>query len=60
MGITIGGDRCGGQEFALLKIIIYYMIHGIIPVSGGPYGSNLGATFWSQDSLKEVEKIIMV
>ena len=43
MGIAVGGDRSGGQDIALLKIITYYMIHGIIPVSGGPFGSNLGA-----------------
>lgn len=56
MGIAVGGDRSGGHDFALLKIIIYYMIHGIIPVSGGPFGSNLGAYFWSKDSLKEIKK----
>ena len=32
------------------------MIHGIIPVSGGPFGSNLGASFWSNDSIEEIEK----
>ncbi len=46
MGIAVGGDRTGGQDFAHLKIISYYMIHGIIPVSGGPFGSNLGASFF--------------
>lgn len=55
MGIAVGGDRTGGQDFALLKIITYYMIHGIIPVSGGPFGSNLGASFWSQDSMEGIE-----
>ena len=30
------------------------MIHGIIPVSGGPFGSNLGASFWSRDSIDEI------
>lgn len=55
MGIAVGGDRCGGQENALLKIITYYMIHGIIPVSGGPFGSNLGACFYSEDSLEAIK-----
>ncbi|WP_409201104.1 flavodoxin family protein [Methanobrevibacter sp. DSM 116169] len=54
MGIAVGGDRTGGQDMALLKIITYYMIHGIIPVSGGPFGSNLGAYFYSKDSLEEI------
>ena len=31
------------------------MIHGIIPVSGGPFGSNLGASFWSNDSLDDIK-----
>ena len=55
MGIAVGGDRTGGQDFAHLKIITYYMIHGIIPVSGGPFGSNLGASFWSNDSLDDIK-----
>ena len=33
-----------------------FMIHGIIPVSGGPFGSNLGASFWSQDSIDEIKQ----
>lgn len=55
MSIAVGGDRTGGQDFAHLTNITYFMIHGIIPVSGGPFGSNLGASFWSQDSLDEVK-----
>lgn len=55
MGIAVGGDRSGGQEAVLLKIITYYMIHGIIPVSGGPFGSNLGASFFSQDSIEKIK-----
>lgn len=56
MSIAVGGDRTGGQDFAHLKNITYFMIHGIIPVSGGPFGSNLGASFWSKDSLDDIEK----
>ena len=55
MSIAVGGDRTGGQDFAHLKIITYYMIHGIIPVSGGPFGSNLGASFWSNYSLDDIQ-----
>ena len=32
------------------------MIHGIIPVSGGSFGSNLGASFWSNDSLDDIKE----
>lgn len=56
MSIAVGGDRSGGQDFAHLKNITYFMIHGIIPVSGGPFGSNLGASFWSNDSLDEIKE----
>lgn len=56
MSIAVGGDRTGGQDFAHLSNITYFMIHGIIPVSGGPFGSNLGASFWSQDSIDEIKK----
>lgn len=56
MSIAVGGDRTGGQDFAHLSNITYFMIHGIIPVSGGPFGSNLGASFWSQDSIEEIKK----
>ena len=54
MSIAVGGDRTGGQDFAHLSNITYFMIHGIIPVSGGPFGSNLGASFWSEDSLDKI------
>ena len=55
MSIALGGDRTGGQDFAHLKNVTYFMIHGIIPVSGGPFGSNLGASFWSNDSLEDIK-----
>ena len=56
MSIAVGGDRTGGQDFAHLSNVTYFMIHGIIPVSGGPFGSNLGASFWSQDSIDEIKE----
>ena len=55
MSIAVGGDRTGGQDFVHLKNVTYFMIHGIIPVSGGPFGSNLGASFWSNDSLEDIK-----
>jgi multimeric flavodoxin WrbA len=54
MGITTGGDRAGGQELALLQIHTFYMINGMIPVGGGPFGANLGANFWTKDTLDGV------
>ncbi len=56
MGISVGGDRAGGQELALQQIHTYYILNGIIPVSGGSFGANLGACFWSQDTLKGVQE----
>jgi len=56
MSIAIGGDRNGGQELAIQQINTYYILNGIIPVGGGSFGANLGATLWSQDSLEGVKK----
>ena len=56
MAIAVGGDRIGGQEQAIQQIMAFYIINGIILVSGGPFGANLGATFWSKDTLEGVKK----
>jgi len=56
MGIAVGGDRAGGQELALLQIHNFYILNGMIPVSGGFFGANLGATFWSRDTLEGVKQ----
>lgn len=55
MGITVGGDRAGGQEPALWQIHAFFLINGMIPVGGGPFGANLGANFWSKDTLEGVK-----
>jgi len=55
MAIAVGGDRIGGQEFVIQQIINYYVLTGAIPVSGGAWGANLGATFWSKDSVDGVK-----
>ncbi len=55
MGITTGGDRAGGQELALWQIHTFFVINGMIPVGGGPFGANLGANFWSKDTLDGVK-----
>lgn len=56
MAITVGGDRVGGQELAIQQIMTFCILNGAIPVSGGPFGSNLGANFWSRDTLKGVKE----
>jgi multimeric flavodoxin WrbA len=54
MAIAVGGDRAGGQELAIQQIHTFYILNGMIPVSGGFFGANLGATFWSKDTLEGV------
>jgi len=52
-GVAVGGDRLGGQELALLTIHSFYLANKMIPISGGPFGANLGGTVWSRDLGKE-------
>jgi multimeric flavodoxin WrbA len=52
VGIAAGGDRMGGQEAALTQIHTFFILNGMIPVSGGFFGANLGATFWTKDTLE--------
>jgi multimeric flavodoxin WrbA len=47
--VAVGGDRVGGQEPAIMAIHAFYLANKMIPVSGGPFGSNLGGTVWSHD-----------
>src|SRR4030043_581479 len=56
VGIAVGGDRAGGQELALMQIHTFYILNGMIPVSGGFFGANLGATFWTKDTLEGVKQ----
>jgi multimeric flavodoxin WrbA len=56
MAITVGGDRIGGQELAIQQIHTFYILNAAIPVSGGPFGANLGANFWSKDTLEGVKE----
>ena len=53
MAIAVGGDRNGGQEIALRTIHDFFIINEMIPVGGGSFGANLGATFWSKDKGKK-------
>lgn len=56
MAIAVGGDRVGGQESVLHQILDFYILNGAVPASGGAFGANLGATFWSKDSLSGVKQ----
>jgi multimeric flavodoxin WrbA len=56
MAIAVGGDRMGGQEQAIQQIHTFYILNGMIPVSGGFFGANLGATFWSKDTLEGIKE----
>ena len=56
MTVAVGGDRIGGQELAIQQILTFYILNGVIPVSGGSFGANLGANFWSKDTLEGVKE----
>ena len=56
MAIAVGGDRMGGQELAIQQIHTFYILNGMMPISGGFFGANLGATFWSKDTLEGVKE----
>jgi multimeric flavodoxin WrbA len=56
MAIAVGGDRIGGQELSIQQIHTFYILNGIIPISGGSFGANLGANFWSKDTLTGVKE----
>lgn len=55
MAIAVGGDRIGGQELAIQQVLTFYVLNGVIPVGGGAFGANLGATFWSKDTLSDLK-----
>jgi multimeric flavodoxin WrbA len=56
MGIALGGDRVGGQEAALQQIHTFYILNSMVPVGGGFFGANLGATFWTKDTVDGAKK----
>ena len=56
MAIAVGGDRNGGQEPAIQQIHTFYILNGIVPISGGFFGANLGASLWSKDTLNGVKE----
>ncbi len=56
IAIAVGGDRSGGQEPAIQQILNYYTMSRAVPISGGFFGANLGASFWSRDTLDGVKQ----
>ena len=34
----------------------FYILNGVVPISGGAFGANIGATFWSKDNLNDVKE----
>jgi len=58
MVIAVGGDRSGGQELSIQQIHTFYILNGMVPISGGFFGANLGASFWSKDTLQGVKEDI--
>lgn len=56
MAIAVGGDRIGGQEQAIQQVITFYVLNGVVPIGGGSFGANLGASFWSKDTLEGVKE----
>ncbi len=55
MAIAIGGDRSGGQELAIQQIMTFYTLNGILTLSGGFFGANIGASFWSRDTMEGIK-----
>ena len=56
VAIAVGGDRVGGQELALQQIQTFLTLNGAIPLSGGFFGANLGASLWSKDSMEGIKE----
>jgi multimeric flavodoxin WrbA len=56
IAIAIGGDRVGGQELAMQQIQTFLTLNGAIPLSGGFFGANLGASLWSKDSMDGIRE----
>jgi len=55
IAVAVGGDRAGGQELAIQQILTYYTLNGVITLSGGFFGANIGAAFWSKDTMEGIK-----
>jgi len=56
IAIAVGGDRTGGQELALQQIQTFLTLNGAIPLSGGFFGANLGASLWSKNRMEGIRE----
>ena len=56
IAIAVGGDRVGGQELTIQQIQTFLILNGAIPLSGGFFGANLGASLWSKDSVEGIRE----
>ncbi|UCH58201.1 MAG: flavodoxin family protein [Candidatus Bathyarchaeota archaeon] len=56
IAIAIGGDRSGGQELAIQQIMTFYTLNGVLTLSGGFFGANIGASFWSKDTMDGIKE----
>jgi len=56
IAIAVGGDRVGGQELAMQQIQTFLTLNGALPISGGFFGANLGASLWSKDSMEGIRE----
>lgn len=54
MAVAVGGDRAGGQELAIQQMMTFYTLNGVLTLSGGFFGANIRATFWSKDTMEGV------
>ena len=56
-GVTIAveGDRTGGQKLVLQQISTCCTNNGVLTLRGGFFGANLGASFWSKDTLAGIK-----
>ena len=55
IAVAVGGDRAGGQELAIQQILTFYTLNGVITLSGGFFGANIGASFWSKDTMEGIK-----
>ena len=56
IAIAVGGDRAGGQELTIQQIHTFYILNGALPLSGGFFGANIGASLWSKDTMDGIKE----
>ena len=56
MWISQGKPTMAGNFRFIQQILTFYILNAVIPISGGSFGANLGANFWSKDTLEGVKE----